>query len=69
MRRLFALVATVLLVDTMFLAALVPLLPSYVAELGISKGAAGVLSASYPAGTLLASLPSERGASASGKRC
>jgi MFS family permease len=58
MRRLFALVATVLLVDTMFLAALAPLLPSYVAELGISKGAAGVLSASYPAGTLLASLPS-----------
>ena len=58
MRRLFALVATVLLVDTMFLAALAPLLPSYVAELGISKGAAGVLSAAYPAGTLLASLPS-----------
>jgi MFS family permease len=58
MRRLFALVATVLLVDTMFLAALAPLLPSYVDELGISKAAAGVLSASYPAGTLLASLPS-----------
>ena len=58
MRRLFALVATVLLVDTMFLAALVPLLPSYVDDLGISKAAAGVLSASYPAGTLLASLPS-----------
>lgn len=58
MRRLFALVATVLLVDTMFLAALVPLLPTYVDDLGISKTAAGVLSAAYPAGTLLASLPS-----------
>lgn len=58
MRRLFALVATVLLVDTMFLAALVPLLPSYVDDLGISKTAAGVLSAAYAAGTLLAALPS-----------
>ena len=57
MRRLFALVATVILVDTMFLAAIVPLLPEYVDELGISKSAAGILSASYAAGTLLASLP------------
>ncbi len=57
MRRLFALVATVILVDAMFLAAIVPLLPSYVDELGISKSAAGILSASYAAGTLLASLP------------
>jgi MFS family permease len=57
MRRLFALVATVILVDTMFLAAIVPLLPEYVDELGISKSAAGVLSASYAAGTLLAALP------------
>ena len=57
MRRLFPLVATIILVDSMFLAALVPLLPSYVDDLGISKTAAGVLSASYPAGTLLASLP------------
>lgn len=57
MRRLFALVATIILVDAMFLAALVPLLPDYVAELGISKTSAGVLSAAYPAGTLVASLP------------
>jgi len=57
MRRLFAFVATVVLVDTMFLAALVPLLPEYVDELGISKAAAGVLSAAYAAGTLLAALP------------
>jgi predicted MFS family arabinose efflux permease len=57
MRRLFALVATVVLVDAMFIAALVPLLPTYVDELGISKAAAGVLSASYAAGTLLGSLP------------
>ena len=57
MRRLFAFVTTVILVDTMFLAALVPLLPEYVDELGISKAAAGILSAAYAAGTLLAALP------------
>lgn len=57
MRRLFPLVATVILVDTMFYAAIAPLLPSYEAELGLSKAAAGVLTASYAAGTLLASVP------------
>jgi MFS family permease len=58
MRRLFALVATVVLVDTMFYAAITPLLPHYVDELGLSKSAAGVLSAAYAAGTLIGSLPS-----------
>ncbi|MGH2953206.1 MAG: MFS transporter [Solirubrobacterales bacterium] len=58
MRRLFALVATVVLVDTMFYAAITPLLPHYVDDLGLSKSAAGVLSASYAAGTLIGSLPS-----------
>ncbi len=48
--------ATVL-VDTMFYAAIAPLLPTYEADLGLSKTSAGVLSATYPAGTLLASLP------------
>jgi MFS family permease len=57
MRRLFPLVAAVVLVDTMFLAAIVPLLPEYANDLGLSKSAAGVLSASYPAGTLLAAMP------------
>ena len=58
MRRLFVLVAAVILVDTMFYAAIVPLLPQYSEELGLSKSAAGILSASYAAGTLLAALPS-----------
>jgi MFS family permease len=58
MRRLFALVATVVLVETMFYAAITPLLPSYVDDLGLSKSAAGILSASYAAGVLLGSLPS-----------
>lgn len=53
MRRLFILVAAVILVDTMFYAAITPLLPQYSADLGLSKTAAGVLSASYAAGTLL----------------
>lgn len=58
MRRLFALVSGVVLVDMMFYAAITPLLPQYVDELGLSKSAAGILSASYAAGVLVASLPS-----------
>lgn len=58
MRRLFILVAAVILVDTMFYAAIVPLLPAYSDDLGLSKSATGVLSASYAAGTLVAALPS-----------
>jgi MFS family permease len=57
LRRLFLLVAATVLVDTMFYAAIAPLLPTYEADLGLSKTSAGILSASYPAGTLLASLP------------
>ena len=58
MRRLLLLVSTIVLVDTMFYAAITPLLPRYSDELGLSKSAAGILTAAYPAGTLLASLPS-----------
>jgi MFS family permease len=57
-QRLFALVAAVVLVDTMFYAAIAPLLPHYVDTLDLSKTAAGVLSASYAAGTLIGALPS-----------
>jgi len=56
-RRLFLLVAAVVLVDTMFYAAITPLLPHYADELDLSKSAAGLLSASYAAGTLVGSLP------------
>jgi MFS family permease len=58
MRRLLLLVSAIVLVDTMFYAAITPLLPRYSEELGLSKSAAGVLTAAYPAGTLLAALPS-----------
>jgi MFS family permease len=43
--------------DVVFFSAIAPLLPDYVAELGLSKAQAGVLSASYAAGTLIFSLP------------
>jgi len=57
-RRLLFLVSAVVLVDTMFYAAIVPLLPEYRGDLGLSKSAAGGLTASYAAGTLLGALPS-----------
>jgi MFS family permease len=57
MRRLFPLVAAVVLVDTMFFAAVAPLLPHYTDDLGLSKSAAGMLAGAYPAGTLVASIP------------
>ncbi len=50
-------VSAAVLVDTMFYAAIAPLLPTYQDDLGLSKTAAGVLSASYAAGTLVAALP------------
>jgi MFS family permease len=57
MRRLFLLVAAVVLVDTMFFAAVAPLLPYYSAEFDLSKTAAGVLTAAYPVGTFAGALP------------
>jgi MFS family permease len=58
MRRLLLLVGAIVLVDTMFFAALTPLLPHYVDELGLGKAGAGVLQAMYPAGALVAGIPS-----------
>ena len=56
-RRLLALVSTIVLVDVMFYSAITPLLPSYVDDLGLSKSQAGILTGSYALGTLAASLP------------
>jgi MFS family permease len=58
MRRLLLLVGAIVLVDTMFFAALTPLLPHYVDEFGLGKAGAGVLQAMYPAGALVAGIPS-----------
>lgn len=57
MGRLFALVAAVVLVDTLFFTALTPVLPEYADALGLSKSGAGVLAAAYPLGVLAAGLP------------
>jgi MFS family permease len=56
-RRLLLLVSAIMLVDTMFFAALTPLLPHYVATLHLSKSAAGILTGTFGAGTLLGALP------------
>lgn len=44
--------------DTLFFAALTPLLPHYAHELHLGKAGAGILSAAYPAGALVGALPS-----------
>jgi MFS family permease len=51
------LVGAIVLVDTMFFAAITPLLPDYADRLDLSKAATGVLSASYAVGALVGSLP------------
>jgi predicted MFS family arabinose efflux permease len=56
-RRLSLLVGAIVLVDTMFYAAITPLLPDLVDELDLGKNGAGVLAGSYAAGTLIGALP------------
>ncbi|HEY3921143.1 MAG TPA: MFS transporter [Gaiellaceae bacterium] len=58
MRRVLLLVGAVILVDTVFFAALTPLLPHYAHRLALGKGGAGLLAAAYPLGALLGSIPS-----------
>jgi MFS family permease len=57
MRRLVILASTMVFFDVAFYAAIAPLLPDYAREFDLSKAEAGILAASYAAGTLLASLP------------
>ena len=58
MRRLRLLGSAVVFLDVAFYTAITPLLPMYADDLGLSKGSAGILTASYAAGTLIAALPS-----------
>jgi MFS family permease len=67
-RRLLVLASAMIFLDVAFFAAIAPLLPEYVDDLGLSKAQAGILSASYAAGTLLASLPAGFVASRIGPR-
>src|SRR5919204_1290745 len=57
MRRLLVLVGAIVLVDTMFFAALTPLLPHYAHSLHLSKAGTGVLAAMYPIGAFVAAIP------------
>ncbi|HUO74806.1 MAG TPA: MFS transporter [Solirubrobacteraceae bacterium] len=56
-RRLVLVIGAIVFVDTMFYAAIAPLLPTLAHELHLSKLSAGVMTASYPLGTLLGSIP------------
>jgi MFS family permease len=56
-RRLLLLVCSIVLVDTMLYAALVPLLPRYADEFDLSKSGSGLLVAAYAAGALVGALP------------
>ena len=68
MRRLVLLASTCVFFDVAFFAAIAPLLPDYVDSLGLTKAEAGVLSAAYAAGTLVASLPAGLAASRVGPK-
>ena len=57
LRRLLFLASSIVFLDTVFFAAIVPLLPTYAADFDLSKTGAGVLAAAYPAGTFLGALP------------
>jgi len=57
LRWLFVLVSALALGEVMFYSVLAPLLPYYAHRLHLSKGAAGLLSASYAIGALVFALP------------
>jgi MFS family permease len=57
-RRLLLLTSAVVFVDTLFFAALTPLLPHYAHTLGLGRSGAGLLAAAYPAGAFVGAIPS-----------
>ena len=67
-RRLLALSCAIVLVDTIFYAALTPLVPYFNGELGLSKSIVGVLSGAFGAGVLAGAVPSGYVASRAGVR-
>jgi MFS family permease len=67
-RRLLALSCAIVLVDTIFYAALTPLVPYFNEELGLSKSAVGLLSGAFGAGVLAGAVPGGYVASRAGVR-
>jgi MFS family permease len=57
LRLLFMVAGAVVFFDTVFYAAVVPLLPTLTRQLHLTKASAGVLTAGYAVGTLVGSLP------------
>jgi MFS family permease len=57
-RRLLILTSAIVFIDTLFFAALTPLLPRYAETLDLGKTGAGVLAAAYPAGAFVGAIPS-----------
>jgi MFS family permease len=68
MRRLLAVAAAVVLVDSILYAALTPLLPGYADEFDLSKSGAGLLVGAYAAGALVGGLPGGLAAARLGPR-
>ena len=68
MRRLLALCCAIVLVDTIFYAALTPLVPYFNEELGLSKSAVGLLGGAFGAGVLAGAAPGGYLASRAGVR-
>jgi MFS family permease len=58
LRRTLVLVSAIVCFETILFAVLAPLLPHFADRFGLSKSAAGVLVACYPAGALLGAVPS-----------
>jgi MFS family permease len=67
-RRLLLLVCTITLADTMLYAALVPLLPHYADEFGLSKGEAGLLVGAFALGAFIGAIPGGIAAARCGPR-
>jgi MFS family permease len=57
-RRVLFLAGAIVLVDTLFFAALTPLLPHYADRFDLTKSGAGLLAAAYPLGVLVGGIPS-----------
>ena len=58
MRRVLFLTGAIVFVDTLFFAALTPLLPQYADRFDLTKAGAGLLAAAYPLGVLVGGIPS-----------